>query len=155
MAFDFLKNLTEAERKDLHTRLSYELLGSEKRVNSQAETLLWKTVQELIPSTRRLSLDDFMKAYNGQKHNVIKYAARADVMQDLLDRAAPGAKRDTRMALRVLMGRSLIRWMQHTDKPVSGITFLNNFDFLEYAVDRAYPGYIAAGMLGRVGLMLS
>lgn len=150
MNMGFLDDLTDAERNELHEKLSYDL-ATDTRVWSEPELALWDLLVELVPNQRRTPKDGFIKAYGYRR-----YQACGNILEELLTRALPpGTRKSTRSAIRAIMGKSLVRYLNARNAPVTFTTLLNNFDKLEYAIGNDYPGYIDARILHLLATMFA
>jgi len=144
-----LDQMSVQEKRDLADRLALEL-ASDTTGFSDAEVALWAAINDMLKASKvrggAPSLSNFAAKF-GRK----QYKNCADALEALLQKACPaGTKRVVRSELRRLMLKCLADYMEERAIPISARTFLNQFEFLEYAVDLQFPGYLACGMIVRI-----
>lgn len=148
MTFDFLDSLTDAERRALHTKLSYDLAsaGGKSREFSDKETALWRDLGDALPTMHRQPLAAF-----AERFGLRRYSDAADAFERVAARALPGVvRKPIRDAVRVRMLRCLADMLLGMHVPATAASVLNNIHQIEFAVDQQFPGYIAAGLLHRI-----
>lgn len=143
-----LSALTAEERRDLYATLAFEFrdMPGETRAFSQAEGMLWEALRGFIPDQHQMGLARFVAAVGPHP-----YRDAADRLDALLTRVLPiGERRHVRDEVRRLAIGALVDYLRAAMAPISGSSIIRSFDHLEHAIDRQFPGYMAAGILHRV-----
>jgi len=110
------------------------------RDKSEADWLLdgfkWVLSQRGIPLGRGRTVAGLIKVYEAARPEIVAY----------LDHAIPDLKPPERVALGRLIGRCLAQYVQSFAE-LSLQMLLQNTQKIPQAVDRAFPGYVEAGLL--------
>ncbi len=76
--------------------------------------------------------------------------ASLDLINVFINKNAPSVTKGQRRVLYRVFVRALYSWLIEADIPVNSKTLITNLDKLPGIVDRAFPGYIQAGLLGAI-----
>ncbi len=147
MALD-LTLLTDDERRDLYAKLAFEYRDApgKSRAFNRAEEMLWEALRDFIPDQYPMGLTRFVTSVGP-----IVYRDAADRLEALLTRVLPvGTRQPVRNEIRRIAIAALVDWLRSVMAPISGTSIIRSFDHLEHAIDRQFPGYMAAGILHRV-----
>lgn len=146
MAFDFLNDLADEEKRELLARLSYELSNTKNQGFSADEMALWTTLAEVLPNYRFVKIDNFVASFGRAR-----YRNCSERLEALLGAALPqSTRRPVRMAIRALLVKCVVDYLHAAQIAVSAKSVLSAFDHLEFATDRQYPGYLAAKIIHKV-----
>jgi len=146
-----LTQFTPEELRELQTRCAYALSDNVvEHKFSEPERMLWLEICAVMRANRG-SLESFVRTFGVQR-----FKDCALDMETVLDKALPeDVKRNVRNTVRSKIMNCLADYLRDASLAVSPKTLLNNFDKLEYATDRHYPGYIAAQLLHRIVLAVA
>ena len=150
-----LDALDTQEQQALFTLLAFRF-QKKTAVYTTAETELWDAIGTAMGKheRERRALSAFLNGFNGSGgYGRARYADAISLLEAVLNKALPAlTRKPVRMQVRVLILRSLVRYLTQIDVPVTEKTILNNFGILEHAVNQTYPGYIAARLLHRIAM---
>lgn len=140
-------DLSEAGQRELYEYLAAKF-GAATPANdvfSAGETDLWDAMHEALGLAPTQTLASFAASVGKAR-----YALAADNMHKLIERHCGLLRRPQRTAMRVELLRCLAVNLEARGLPCRPKTMFSNLDMLMHAVDQAYPGYVAAGMLKRI-----
>lgn len=143
-----ITKLSREEQRDVYRRLGFLLGGL--RNDAPVTSLGWLMrglVEELERRGNAISATALLRLDRGFEAVLVGW-------ETTLLKKVPGELPDAgRFALGRLAARALSDYLARAGIPVGPRTMMANFDKLALAIDEAYPGYIEAGFLGKLGGM--
>lgn len=144
-----IDGLSKREREHLAAALAYKDSRLAAVEFSANEVLVWDAINKLMMSRRPLRT--YLESCRGS-YGQTGFQADADDIVHFLNLAAcridGGVTRTVRTALVDLAISCLGRYLERAHCPVSHRTLVNNLPKVPHVIDRAFPGYAQAGLLG-------
>ena len=135
--------LSDAEARRLYDRLGLRFSRTARDNLSTDEAIVWQAVCSAMNTPKRPA-GPFLK-YHGRATFGQQAKALIDFMRGS---AASPMQRGEELILMALIVRCIVAWLSRGDRPVMHATVLNSAEYVASAVDRAYPGYARARMVG-------
>lgn len=134
--------LSDADARKLYDQLGFRFSRTSKDMTAD-ETLVWNAMCQVLATPSR-PCSPFLKA-----HGKALYASQVKALISYMHAsvAAP-LRRGEELALMTLIIRCIVAWLMRGDTAIMPSTILNSVDYVSSAVDKSYPGYSHARMLG-------
>lgn len=142
-----LPELTRDQITDLRRRAAFFLAHKEEGGVQNQDWILAGVIQVLNDRGLESTIPANFRIKN--KRSFSAYSTQADRIMQMLSLAIPNMTTTDRLSLGVLAARALADYIQSWIKPtpVTLDSMLHNVSRIPEALDIAFPGYIAAGLL--------
>ena len=138
-----LDELSDADARKLYDQLGFRFARGAKDALTTDEQLVWSALCHVMNTPNRPT-GPFLKIYGKAKF----VGAVTGLCQFMRDSIAGDLQRGEELILMGLILRCMVNWLQRGDIPIMPSSVLNSVDYVAAAVDRSYPGYARAKMLG-------
>jgi hypothetical protein len=149
-ALAFLGRMSVAEKRDLRARLDFELASRHTIEFGRNEKMIWTAVMNKLDFDR-MALDTFAKAFTRTK-----VQACSDKLMRYIDN---GCRRETLITVRIRerMVEVIVDCLYHQVARVqhqmpTPKNLYESIDYVDWIVNRSYPGYAKAGLLSKIAL---
>jgi hypothetical protein len=141
---ELLSKLSRSEQRAVYDTLGHQFSQAKDYTPSTIEAETWDAITDAL-GLGKMPISTFIASYGKSKYR----KACADVRAYVIG-AAGAQRKPVTLELTKVCLRCLAAMLKSWDMPLSATILMNNVPHLATAVDRAFPGYAAAGLLVRV-----
>lgn len=141
--YDEIQQLTAGERARLLSNLKFQENNANTHDFSREEQCVFDALMQL--SGVRIPKNKFLEKYGTKK-----FSGSVQELYGFIDSYRRFLRQPQINGLAFLCLRCLAQDLRRRELPVTPKVLLDNLSILPYAVDRAFPGYMRAGMLHKV-----
>lgn len=137
-----IDNLSDTEARTLYEQLGFRVARQNSDVLNADETRVWAAICDVTGT--RPAIGTFVRDYGKAR-----FSASAKTLTDYMRKGvAEPLRTGEEQLLMDLIIRCLATWMKSRDIMVVAKSVLNSAEYAAPAVDRSFPGYARARMLG-------